>query len=382
MEITALEAGRIVLGPYAIRSVRLGGYVRPSRTTGAAQSRVVSTGKVQLRGLVRLVQPFLGGEIRRREKAELMRLKALVEAEAGLAVARADHRLPGLGRHLRLHAVPLIERDRARPGDCRRPPGGGGWRAASRREARQAGRRRCVPCRSGNGRPSIGAARRAGGDLCGVSAPDSEPAGQHQLHLRGLQPGRRPGFEVLRSSRDVGAAPDRGPCRAGRNRCHRGPPPSQGRGRTATSACAVPRCSPMPPSAALGVDPQRLGLRPFAETYDELGEVTGQVVDLGERWETARVARQAAGIHERLVDETIELAIPPSEAWEWLQRAANVADRGTGGRRWRWRPLVVGAGSAPPASASWAAYRPSRRSSSGGPTSGSHDGHAWDALDR
>jgi hypothetical protein len=69
---------------------------------------------------------------------------------------------------------------------------------------------------------------------------------------------------------------------------------------------------------ALGVDPQRLGLRPFAETYDELGEVTGQVVDLGERWETARVARRATGIHERLVDETIELAIPPSEVWEWL----------------------------------------------------------------
>lgn len=69
---------------------------------------------------------------------------------------------------------------------------------------------------------------------------------------------------------------------------------------------------------ALAVDPQRLGLRPFAETYDELGEVSGQIIDLGERWETARVARRATGTHERLVDETIELAIPPSEVWEWL----------------------------------------------------------------
>ena len=70
--------------------------------------------------------------------------------------------------------------------------------------------------------------------------------------------------------------------------------------------------------AALGIDARRLGLRHFTETYDELGEVTGQIIDLGERWETARVARRATGVHERLVDETIELAIPPAVAWEWL----------------------------------------------------------------
>ncbi|HET9497149.1 MAG TPA: DUF2652 domain-containing protein [Candidatus Limnocylindria bacterium] len=69
---------------------------------------------------------------------------------------------------------------------------------------------------------------------------------------------------------------------------------------------------------ALGIDPQQLGLRPFSETYDELGEVTGQIIDLGERWETARVARRAGGAHEPLVDETIELAIPPAEVWAWL----------------------------------------------------------------
>ncbi len=69
----------------------------------------------------------------------------------------------------------------------------------------------------------------------------------------------------------------------------------------------------------LQIDPARLGLRTFAETYDELGEVTGQVIDLGERWETARVSRRAtAGAHERLLDETVELAVPPAVAWEWL----------------------------------------------------------------
>lgn len=71
--------------------------------------------------------------------------------------------------------------------------------------------------------------------------------------------------------------------------------------------------------AALGINPRRLGLRPFVETYDELGEVSGQIIDLGERWETARVTRRAAaGAHEPVVDETIELAVPPAVAWEWL----------------------------------------------------------------
>jgi hypothetical protein len=70
---------------------------------------------------------------------------------------------------------------------------------------------------------------------------------------------------------------------------------------------------------ALGIDPAELGLRAFVESYDELGEVTGQIIDLGERWETARVSRRAAaGGHERLLDETLELPVEPAVAWEWL----------------------------------------------------------------
>jgi hypothetical protein len=72
--------------------------------------------------------------------------------------------------------------------------------------------------------------------------------------------------------------------------------------------------------SALEIDPRRLGLRPFAETYDELGEVTGQVIDLGERWETARVARRGSrgGPPESLADLEVALPVPPAVAWEWL----------------------------------------------------------------
>jgi hypothetical protein len=74
-----------------------------------------------------------------------------------------------------------------------------------------------------------------------------------------------------------------------------------------------------PAVVALAIDPAQLGLRPFAETYDELGEVTGQIIDLGERWETARVSRRAtAGAHERMLDETVLLSATPAVAWDWL----------------------------------------------------------------
>lgn len=72
--------------------------------------------------------------------------------------------------------------------------------------------------------------------------------------------------------------------------------------------------------SALGIDPRQLGLRPFSETYDELGQVSGQVIDLGERWETARVARRGAspGVPETLADVEVALPVPPPVTWEWL----------------------------------------------------------------
>ena len=50
---------------------------------GGDRSRVVSRGEIQLRGLMRVAQPFMGGEIAKREQQELVRLKALVEGSAG-----------------------------------------------------------------------------------------------------------------------------------------------------------------------------------------------------------------------------------------------------------------------------------------------------------
>jgi len=46
---------------------------------GRGRSRVVSTGEIRMSGLMRLAEPFLGGEIGKREREELVRLKALVE---------------------------------------------------------------------------------------------------------------------------------------------------------------------------------------------------------------------------------------------------------------------------------------------------------------
>jgi uncharacterized membrane protein len=81
MEITALDSGRsfsarTLSGPFAWEGTFA------VAEEGNAQSRVTSSGRVQLKGLMRLVQPFLGGEVRRREQAELTRLKALVEGTA------------------------------------------------------------------------------------------------------------------------------------------------------------------------------------------------------------------------------------------------------------------------------------------------------------
>ena len=46
---------------------------------GTSQSTVISTGQVSLGGQ-RPAEPFVGGEVRRREHGELQRLKALVGA--------------------------------------------------------------------------------------------------------------------------------------------------------------------------------------------------------------------------------------------------------------------------------------------------------------
>jgi hypothetical protein len=44
---------------------------------------VVSSGRIRLSGIKRLAEPFMGREVRTRERAELTRLKGLVERSAG-----------------------------------------------------------------------------------------------------------------------------------------------------------------------------------------------------------------------------------------------------------------------------------------------------------
>ena len=125
-----------------------------------------------------------------------------------------------------------------------------------------------------------------------------QPARQHQLHLRGLQPGGRPRPEVLRPPWVVGPTADCWPGRAGRARRHRGPSAAEGCRRQPRQP---PRLGPPDRCRGFGlsIDPAGLGLRPFEETYDELGPVSGQVIDLGERWETARVTRGAPTVPGR-----------------------------------------------------------------------------------
>ena len=53
---------------------------------GERASRVVSRGTMSFTGIRRLLEPFIGSEVRKREHAELVRLKALAE---GGAVERA-----------------------------------------------------------------------------------------------------------------------------------------------------------------------------------------------------------------------------------------------------------------------------------------------------
>jgi len=48
---------------------------------GQSASRVTSNGTVALTGIRRLLEPLAGGEVRKKERAELERLKALAESQ-------------------------------------------------------------------------------------------------------------------------------------------------------------------------------------------------------------------------------------------------------------------------------------------------------------
>jgi len=82
MEVTDLEPGRSVSTRTLSGPFDWEGTFRVT-DDGDAASRVVSSGRIGLGRIKRLAEPFMGGEVRRREQAELARLKVLVEGSAG-----------------------------------------------------------------------------------------------------------------------------------------------------------------------------------------------------------------------------------------------------------------------------------------------------------
>jgi uncharacterized protein YndB with AHSA1/START domain len=82
LEVTDFQPGRsfsarTVWGPFRWEGTF---EVEPD---GDGRSRVRSSGSLRLTGIRRILEPFMGGEVRRREREELVRLKALAEASAG-----------------------------------------------------------------------------------------------------------------------------------------------------------------------------------------------------------------------------------------------------------------------------------------------------------
>jgi uncharacterized membrane protein len=80
LEVTGYQPGR----SFSARS--LSGPFRWSGTfevqpDGDRRSIVRSTGSVRLSGIRRLLEPFMGSEVRKREHGELVRLKALAEGQ-------------------------------------------------------------------------------------------------------------------------------------------------------------------------------------------------------------------------------------------------------------------------------------------------------------
>jgi hypothetical protein len=70
---------------------------------------------------------------------------------------------------------------------------------------------------------------------------------------------------------------------------------------------------------ALGIDPLALGMQAHAERYDDVGAVSGWVVDLERRWDDERERRRlCVAPAEAAFAVDITLPTPPSVAWEYL----------------------------------------------------------------
>jgi uncharacterized protein YndB with AHSA1/START domain len=78
LEVTDFQPGRSFSARTLAGPFRWAGTfeVQPD---GEGHSTVRSTGSVKLTGIRRVFEPFMGGEVRKREHAELVRLKSLAE---------------------------------------------------------------------------------------------------------------------------------------------------------------------------------------------------------------------------------------------------------------------------------------------------------------
>jgi uncharacterized protein YndB with AHSA1/START domain len=82
-----------------------------------------------------------------------------------------------------------------------------------------------------------------------------------------------------------------------------------------------------------GIDPSSVGMAGHTESYDDVGEVPGYMLDLEARWreeQERRVVRVEA--EDALIDLTGELPAPPELVWEWLTSPT---------KRQLWQPGVL-----------------------------------------
>jgi uncharacterized membrane protein len=86
LEVTGFQPGRSVTAHTVSGPMRWEGTFEVFDDV-PGQSRVVSSGEIRMKGARRLLEPFIGGEIRKAEQRELERLKELAEragnADAG-----------------------------------------------------------------------------------------------------------------------------------------------------------------------------------------------------------------------------------------------------------------------------------------------------------
>lgn len=83
-----------------------------------------------------------------------------------------------------------------------------------------------------------------------------------------------------------------------------------------------------------GLDPDGLGMRPYDDTYEGIGEVPAWALDLARRWqEEEERARVFVTPEQAMLDVQVETSAPPQVAWEFLTAPE---------RRMAWQPWVTG----------------------------------------